>query len=579
MTPRAPLALLTAGLLLAATGCRGQRPAGGVPGAPEVRRLAVRGNLVGPDGTVLPDALVLVVGNRIAAVGPARAVSVPAGTPVLGDAGKWILPGLVDAHVHFFQSGGLYTRPDMVDLTARVPYARERAAVRARLETTLRRTLRSGITAVLDAGGPMWNFEVRAFAARTPLAPRVAVAGPLLSPVKRPELDTGDPPILQVTDPGVARALVRTQATLRPDLVKLWWIVPPGSTVESWRPVARAAIEEAHRLGLRVGVHATELTTARAAVAEGADLLCHDVVDADVDEAFVDALRARGTVYVSTLVVFEATAAVFQRQVRFSPLALEVADPAALASVTDPFPLPERYRAAPPQGIRPAARRNVVRLVRAGIPVAAGSDAGNIGTFHGPALHRQLLLLEEAGLSRGEALAAATLGAAQALGREGELGSVQVGKLADLLVLEASPLADLRNTARIHAVVKDGVWRRPAEILPRTAADVVEAQHAAWNAGDLEGLLSTFADDAQVRSVSGGLLASGKEAIRERFARILEGHPRGHLRVVERREDGPGVVLDHEEVSGWGPKDPDPLDLGWLRYEVEEGRIRRLLLP
>jgi len=578
MTTRAPLALVLAGLTLAGAGCRGPRPPGGVPGAPEARRLAVRGNVVRADGTVLPDALVLVDGNRIAAVGPAGSVPVPAGTPVLGDSGKWILPGLIDAHVHFFQSGGLYTRPDIVDLTARVPYEREKAAVRAGLEDTLRRTLRSGITAVLDAGGPMWNFEVRALAARTALAPRVGVAGPQLSPVRRPQLEAGDPPILQVTDPGVARALVRTQATLKPDLVKLWWIVPPGGTAETWRPVARAAIAEAHRLGLRVGVHATELETARAAVAEGADLLCHDVVDADVDEPFVEALRARGTVYVSTLAVFEATAQVFQRRVRFSPLELEVADPAAVASVTDPFPVPERLRESRP-GIRPAALRNVVRLVRAGIPVAAGSDAGDIGAFHGPALHRQLLLLEEAGLSRGEALAAATAGSAQAVGRESELGSVQVGKLADLLVLEASPLQDLRHTARIHAVVKDGVWRRPAEILPRSAADVVQAQHAAWNAGDLEGLLSTFADDAQVRSVSGGLLAGGKPAIRERFARLFAAHPTGRLRVVERRADGAGVVLDREEVSGWGPNEPDPLDLGWLRYEVEDGRIRRLLLP
>jgi len=578
MTDRAPFALLLAGLALAGAGCRSARSPGRVPGAPEARRLAVRGNVVRADGSVLADALVLLDGNRIAAVGPFRSVPVPAGTPVMGDSGKWILPGLIDAHVHFFQSGGLYTRPDVVDLTARVPYEREKAAVRAGLEDTFRRTLRSGITAVLDAGGPMWNFEVRALAAHTALAPRVAVAGPLLSPVRRPQLEAGDPPILQVTDPGVARALVRTQATLKPDMVKLWWIVPPGSTVESWRPVARAAIAEAHRLGLRVGVHATELETARAAVAEGADLLCHDVVDADVDEPFVEALRARGTVYVSTLVVFEASAEVFTRRVRFSPLELEVAAPAALASVTDPFPVPERFRTSPP-GVRPAALRNVVRLVRAGIAVAAGSDAGNIGTFHGPALHRQLQLLEEAGLSRAEALAAATAGAAQAVGRESELGAVQVGKLADLLVLEASPLLDLRNTARIHAVVKDGVWRRPAEILPRSAADVVQAQHSAWNAGDLEGLLSTFADDAQIRSVSGGLLASGKEALRERFARTFADRPGGHLRVGERRGDGAGVVLDHAEVSGWGPKEPDPLDLGWLRYEVEEGRIRRLLLP
>ncbi|MBI5069537.1 MAG: amidohydrolase family protein [Deltaproteobacteria bacterium] len=575
MIARAPLALLLAALALAAGACRSGRP-GRVPGAPEPQRLAIRGNVIQPDGTVLPDALVLVDGNRIAAVGPARGVAVPPGTPVLGDAAKWILPGLVDAHVHLFQSGGLYARPDLVDLTARVPYPRERAAVRAGIEDTLRRTLRSGITSVLDAGGPMWNFEVRALAARTPLAPRVAVAGPLLSPVARPQLDAGDPPVLRVTDPGVARALVRTQASLRPDLVKLLWLVPPGSTVESWRPVARAAIQEAHRLGLRVGVHAAELATARAAVAEGADLLCHDVDDAEVDGAFIEALRARGTVYVSTLVAQEATAQVFRRQLRFSALALEVADPAAVASVSDPFPLPEPFRAEAPTGVRPAAARNVVRLARAGIPVAAGSEAGDIGVFHGTALHRQLQLLVEAGLSRGEALAAATAGAARALGRADELGAVQVGKLADLLVLEASPLEALRNTTRIHAVVKDGTWRRPAEILPRTAADVVQAQHSAWNAGDLDGLLSTFADDAQVRSVSGGLLATGKEAIGERFARVLADRPRGRVRVLERRGEGPGVVLDHEEMSGWGP---EPLDLGWVRYEVEEGRIRRLLLP
>lgn len=575
---RATRVLFLAGLALAGAGCRSARPAGAVPGAPAQPKLAVRGNLFRADGTVLPDALVLVDGNRIAAVGPFRSVPVPSGTPVVGDAGKWILPGLIDAHVHFFQSGGLYTRPDIVDLTARVPYAQEKAAVRAGLANTLRRTLRCGITAVLDAGGPMWNFEVRAQAARSPLAPRVAVAGPLLASVRRQALEAGDPPILHVTDPGVARALVRTQARLEPDLVKLWWIVPEGGSPESWRPVAQAAIEEAHRLGLRVGVHATELETARAAVAAGADLLTHDVIDADVDDAFVEALRARGAVYVSTLAVFEATARVFLRRVRLSPLEMAVADPAAVASVTDPFPVPERFLRRPP-GIQPAALRNLVRLVRAGIPVAAGSDAGNIGTFHGPALHRQLELMEEAGLTRAEVLAAATVGSAQAVGREAELGAVEVGKLADLLVLDASPLEDLRNTSRILAVVKNGVALRPEQILPRTDADVVQAQHNAWNAGDLDALVGTFAEDAQVRSVSGGLLARGREAIRERYGRIFAARPGGHLRVVERRGDGPGAVLDHEEVSGWGPAEPDPLDLGWVRYEVESGQIRRVLLP
>jgi len=171
------------------------------------------------------------------------------------------------------------------------------------------------------------------------------------------------------------------------------------------------------------------------------------------------------------------------------------------------------------------------------------------------------------------------VGSAQAVGREAELGAVEVGKLADLLVLEASPLEELRNTTRIHAVVKNGVALRPEQILPRTAAELVQAQHNAWNAGDLEALVGTFADDAQVRSVSGGLLAKGREAIRERYGRIFAAHPAGHLRVVERRGDGPAVVLDREEVSGWGPAEPDPLDLGWIRYEVEGGQIQRVLLP
>ena len=120
----------------------------------------------------------------------------------------------------------------------------------------------------------------------------------------------------------------------------------------------------------------------------------------------------------------------------------------------------------------------------AGVLVVAGSDAGNIGTFHGPAVLREVELLVQAGLSPARALRAATLDAARALGRERDLGSVEAGKLADLVVLDASPLEDVRNLARVHAVVKGGVARAPGEILPPSAEEEAQRRVNAEKVGD-----------------------------------------------------------------------------------------------
>jgi imidazolonepropionase-like amidohydrolase len=102
------------------------------------------------------------------------------------------------------------------------------------------------------------------------------------------------------------------------------------------------------------------------------------------------------------------------------------------------------------------ARENLLRVHQAGITIAAGSDAGNIGTLHGPALHHELELMAEAGLAPVDVLIAATRGGARVMGRGNELGRLAPGYRADLLVLEASPLRDIRNTRRIALVMKDG---------------------------------------------------------------------------------------------------------------------------
>src|SRR5207249_7773470 len=203
---------------------------------------------------------------------------------------KFILPGYIDTHVHFFQSGDLYTRPDAVDLTQLRPYAEEVGWIKKNLPDPFARYLRCGITSVVDVGGPFWNFEVRKIANATPKAPRVAVAGPLISSVSRPQLDLGDPPIVKIDTPEQAREFVRKLAAQNPDLVKIWYIVDKDHPLDSFRPIVHATVEESHAHKIRVAVHATELETARAAVEEGADILVHSVVDKPVDDAFVKLL-------------------------------------------------------------------------------------------------------------------------------------------------------------------------------------------------------------------------------------------------------------------------------------------------
>jgi len=155
--------------ILLACGCRSAHPNGPSPGTSQGGTTFVRGRLLRPDGNLLDDAVVAIEGTRIARVATAREMPIPQGAAVIGGSGKWIIPGLIDAHVHFFQSGGLYTRPDVIDLTARVSYAEETRRVRAALPETFRRYLRAGVTSVIDFGGPEWNFETSPPA---PLSPR-----------------------------------------------------------------------------------------------------------------------------------------------------------------------------------------------------------------------------------------------------------------------------------------------------------------------------------------------------------------------------------------------------------------------
>jgi imidazolonepropionase-like amidohydrolase len=552
--------------------------------AAQAQDLVVRGGtLVNPDGRApIENAVIVIRDGRIAEVGRAGRVRVPAGIPVLEAAGKWIVPGYVDSHVHFFQSGGLYTRPDGIDLRRAVPYEQEVASVHARLDDAFARYLASGVTAVADMGGPMWNFDVRARSAASPRAPRVAVAGPLISTWRPPVLsDVEDPPIIAVASPEEARALVRAQLPHRPDFIKIWYVVQAGETPAKFLPIVRAAIEEAHGAGIRVAVHATELETARAAVEAGADVLVHGVEDEQVDAAFLDLLRRRGTIYTTTLDVYGGYMRTFTRRPGFTEREYALADPHVMGTLGDLAHLPAEILppwaaqiagAQPPETQLAMLLRNLRAVRDAGITIAMGTDAGNIGTLPGPSIYREFAQMARAGLSPAEILASATINGARLLGRADELGTIARGRHGDLVLLDADPLADAANLARIATVVKGGRAFRQSELVAPSPADVVQRQLNAYNARDLDAFLAAYRPDARLYGFPDRLMAEGHEAMRRIYGELFEAAPALHAEVPRRIVTGDHVI-DEEVITGL----PGGARLrATAIYEVKDGLIARV---
>src|SRR5712671_4715566 len=401
------------------------------------------------EGKVLPNATVVINGDKIERVSMGKQDAATLGRQV-SCVGKFILPGYIDTHVHFFQSADLFTRPDGADFNSVRPYKDEVAWIKSHVDDVFARYIRSGITSVVDVGGPMWNFEVRKKANATAKAPRVAVAGPLISSVSREKLDLGDPPIVKIDTPDQAREFVRKLAEQKPDLVKIWYIVDKDHPVDAFRPIVRATIEESHAHKIRVAVHATELDTARAAVEEGADVLVHSVIDKPIDDAFVKLLKDRHVILCPTLVVFERYGRTFSHQLNLTQEEQKWGNPEVIASLdVTKIPrdkLPERVKdaLADPKAALDRIKKtydvalpNLKKLEDSGVTIAAGTDAGNIGTIHGPALFREFQLMKQAGLTSLQILQATTSNAAKFFGGPigSEIGSIEVGKRADLVIL------------------------------------------------------------------------------------------------------------------------------------------------
>lgn len=405
------------------------------------------------DGTgapARPNSLVVISGERIVSVGqatPETLKALPAGARVEDASGKWIVPGFVDAHVH------------------------------ADSDADLKQMLRWGVTSARLMAEDVEAAAKLAAATRGRTdVPEVFPAAPIFT-AKGGWWDQGQPPDSNLDrfpdTPERARSAARRAKTLGSFEVKLMlddmgWCRDPLPRLPRVTPeVAKALIDEARRAGLRVSVHAPNLADAKEAITGGATALAHGVLDR-IDEWTLGVMKSRPVFYIPTMDIFEflADTRAFVEGVFSDPRA-EKGLPASVVAQYRALAYAEAYARRYPnfRNIRerlPMLKENLIRLHAAGVPVALGTD---MWAFPGLGVSIEMDLYVKAGLSPLEAIRAATQTAARSLGLEKERGTLEPGKRADLLLLDADPVKDVKNVRAIAAIYKAGQRVGPAQPL------------------------------------------------------------------------------------------------------------------
>jgi imidazolonepropionase-like amidohydrolase len=403
---------------------------------------------------VQSDMAVVIRGDRITAIERAAGFNRP-GARVIDLTGKFLLPGLVDMHHHLERGESVPGPP--------IPGQAAERDVRG----NLKEMLAWGFTTVFSTSH--LNVDLREFgelrrASVTDSAlPRYFGVGRAISVAG----GHASQPTFASYLPGSAdeaRANVREMHAAGVDAIKLTY----ADQAHTGRPpvpmmqpeVMRAIIDEAHRVGLKAYVHAPGMRQAKEVLRAGADGLVHSVTDAPLDDEFIALMKKNRATYTTTLSLYTAFSDVSAWMRR---LAMMDTRGRVAKDVYARFQSPEGVKAYhasagtfPPENLRHGTA-NVRRAVDAGIPVLAGTDTGMPGVFLGVSSLMELVLLVDAGLTTAEALASATINPARALGRGQEQGTIERGKLADLLILDADPLADIRNISKTHLVFKGGI--------------------------------------------------------------------------------------------------------------------------
>lgn len=402
---------------------------------------------------------IVILGQRIATVGSAdHPAEVPPGATRVDGRGRFVLPGLIDAHVHVVHV------LDYAHMTG---------------DEVLPMYLAAGVTSIRSTGDEIVaaTLVARYAAAHPGLSPRVFTCSPLLDADPVIHRDIGRP----VTDPSQVPAVL--------DEMKTWNVTTVKIYAGTARPVGRAIIDEGQRRGLFVTAHLGAYS-AQDAVADGIDGLEHiwsvfnysipdNVASQPGHRARLDLANPKCEALVADLarhrIYVDPTLAVFRNMILL-PDVDEIRLHPDLARVPqrlrDFWPVYLQRTGCPQGGPLEDRRLEFAKfqeltgkLYRAGVPLLAGTDSPEPQVPPGFSLHQELEMLVASGLPPAAALRAATLHNAQALRQEDQLGAIAPGKLADLVILAASPLEDIRNTRAIQLVIRGGLICSPSEIL------------------------------------------------------------------------------------------------------------------
>jgi imidazolonepropionase-like amidohydrolase len=350
----------------------------------------------------------------------------PAGSTVVNGAGKTLLPGLIDSHVHAYQHLELplvFGVTTQVDMFTGVPVMQEAARKMAAGTNSGQADLFSAGTLATAPGGHGTQFGM---------------------------------PIPTLTKPEEAQPFVDARIAEGSSFIKIVMEEGSAGMPRSSLDTATVAalIKAAHLRGKLAVVHVSTLASARTALELGADGLVHLFNGTDIEPAAMASLvqlaKTRHAFVIPTFCVLESIAGVKSEDVLGDAALLALLDRAQAQTLRSPYrPKPDAAQLAVPRAL-------TLALQQAGVTVLAGTDAGNAGTQYGISLHHELAALVQAGLTPLQALAAATSKPAQAF-KLGQRGRIQDGYKADLLLVDGDPGTDIASTRRIVTVWKDGV--------------------------------------------------------------------------------------------------------------------------
>ena len=384
----------------------------------------------GTDAEPLEDGVLVITDGRIRTVGPRSAVTLPPGTEEIDVTGKYIMPGLINAHGHVGATVGLngnggYTRNNLL--------------------RQLGLYARYGVTAVNSLGGDqVEGFDLRNEQFDNGLnRARIYVAGSVV---------VGD-------SEQAIRDEVNRNADMGADFIKVRIDDNLGASEKMSRPFFEALVDQAHIRRLPVAVHLYYLNDAKFMLDANADIIAHSVRDLAVDREFIDKVIASDTCYIPTLTrevstfVYESVPDFFE-----DPYFLKEVEPEIIAELSSPERMSRIAGSRSAQAYKaqlPTAMGNVGTLYNSGVRSAMCTDTGPPARFQGYFEHMEMHMMVDAGLTPLDAIRASTGVAADCIGM-GDIGTLEPGKWGDFSVLTENPAEDIRNSHSMESVYVAG---------------------------------------------------------------------------------------------------------------------------